>query len=138
MGNLTVIIGIGIVTAILVYMFFKLNGERDEEGNNKHFLFQVLILVFILVSLLLIAKVTLDDTDFCDWNVANTTETTNVTTNTTLITYINEYQCSDNANNTSLTFYKAMTYFIIIVSGYVLVYVFIEAKDWIVEFFGKR
>jgi len=138
MSNLTLIIGIGIVLAILTYMFFKLSGERDEEGGNKHFLFQILILVFMLACLLLIAKVTLDDSDFCDWNVANTTEVTNQTTNTTTISYINEYQCSTNTNNTSLTFYKAMTYFIIIVSFYVFIYVFNEARIWIVDWFGKR
>ncbi len=124
MGNLTLLIGLGIVIAILIYMFFRMGEQKDEKGAARHFILQIIILVFVFVGLLLIGKVALDDQDFCAWNVANST-TSGVTTS-----YEYDYECSDNTNTTAVTFYKALTYFIIIVAFYVLVYVLWEAGKW--------
>jgi len=127
MGNATVIFGVAVVTGLLLYMFFKLSQNKDEEGRGNHFLLQILILVFALVGMLIIAKAGLDDKDFCSWNVVNSTTTL------TYSEYGYEYQCEENPNKTSLTFYKAMTYFIIIVAAYLFVYVLIEAKEWLIK-----
>ena len=124
MGNPTLLIGIGIVTFCLIYMFFKL-GEQATHENN-HFPLQLLMLFLILSSFTLIGKVTLDDKDFCSWNVVNAT-TSGATT-----TYDYDYQCSTNPNTTAETFYRVSIWIFRLVGLYVFIYMF----KWALTYLG--
>jgi len=122
MGNATILIGIAIVLFTFVYMFFKLGEQARENAktgaSGNHFLLQILILFLILSSLALVGKVSLDDKDYCSWNVVNST-TIGATT-----TYDYDYQCETNTNSTPLTFYKLTVWFFGIVATYISVYFF--------------
>ena len=115
MGNLTLLIGIGICAIIFIYMFFKL-GETKTTDGKSHFLLQILMLFFVIMSIFLIGKTTLDDNNNCSWNVINQTVSGDTTT------YTNSYECSAITNNTANVFYKMATWFASIVAGYVFIY----------------
>jgi len=120
MGNATIIIGIACVTIIISYIMFKLNQgaynqNGEKEGDNHAFL-QILMFFFIVLMIFLIGKVTVDDKDNCVWNVINSTT---IGANTQ---YTYDYQCSTNANTTSLTFYKLVNAFVYLVFAYVFIF----------------
>jgi hypothetical protein len=122
MGNPTILIGLAIVLFTFVYMFFKL-GEQARENSKtgtkgNHFLLQLLILFLILSSLTLVAKVVVDDKDFCSWNVVNST-TVGATTS-----FGYDYQCQTNPSSVPITFYKMSLWFFRIVAFYIFVYYF--------------
>lgn len=123
MGNPTILIGIGLVTFALIYMFFRL-GDKAEEGNN-HFPLQLLMLFLILSCFVLIGKVTLDDQNFCSWNVVNST------TNGATTTYGYDYQCESNPNTTALTFYKTSLWIYRLVMLYVVGYIIYYILRWL-------
>jgi hypothetical protein len=123
MGNPTILIGIGLVMFGLIYMFFRL-GDKAEDGNN-HFPLQLLMLFLILSCFTLIGKVTLDDQDFCSWNVINST------TNGATTTYGYDYQCETNPNSTADIFYKTSLWIFRLVSAYVIIYLMYYVLRWI-------
>ena len=122
MGNPTILIGIGIVTFALIYMFFRL-GDKATEKNN-HFPLQLLMLFLILSCFTLIGKVVIDDKDYCSWNVVNST-----TTGATTI-YGYDYQCESNTSNTPDTFYKLVLWVFRLVGLYVLIYIIYYILNW--------
>ena len=125
MGNVTVLFGIAFVTIILVYMFFQLSKNGKDDPSRGHFALQMILLFLILSSVALIGKVTLDDKDYCSWNVINST-TTGATT-----TYGYEYQCETNTNSTPDIFYKTTAWFFYIVSSYVFFYFIYEVLKYL-------
>lgn len=127
MGNVTILFGIAFVTIILVYMFFKLgdNAVRHGKGNTNHFLLQVLLLFFIISAVPLMGKVSLDDKDFCSWNVVNST------TNGYTTSYDYDYQCEPNPNTTSDTFYDLTVWFFRLVASYVVYYFIYEVLKYL-------
>ena len=124
MGNPTILIGLGITTFALMYMFFKL-GQNTSKDNN-HFPLQLLFLFLILSCFTLIGKVSLDDKDFCSWNVVNST----TIGSTTEYSYL--YQCSPNPNTTADTFYRVSVWIFRLVGFYVFLYVLY----WVLRYFG--
>lgn len=128
MGNPTLLIGIGLVTFALIYMFFKLGDKATED--NHHFPLQLLMLFIILSLFALMGKVSLDDKDFCSWNVVNST-TIGYTT-----TYGYDYQCETNPNTTADTFYKISLWIFRLVSLYVLGYLIYYIFKWFGSLIG--
>ena len=120
MGNLTILIGISIFVFILGYICFKLD-------RQKHFLLQLLILFFIFANMIMLAKVTFDDKDNCDWLIQNVT-TVNGTNTTELYEY--DYKCSTNTSTTPTTFYNGVMWFVGVVAIYFIGFILWE--------FGKK
>lgn len=125
MGNITLLIGIGIFAIICIYMFFKL-GEQQKETKQSHFILQLLILFFVLISLVLVGKVGLDDSNHCEFVNSNSTIVGNVTTND----YV--YLCETNINSTSNIFYKTTLWFMRLI----LIYMFIYFTYEVLIYFG--
>ena len=125
MGNVTILFGLAFVTIILVYMFFKLGEGAMRDGKRNHFLLQILLLFFIISAVPLMGKVSLDDRDFCSWNVVNSTMTGYTTS------YDYEYQCETNTHTTPDTFYNLTVWFFRLVSGYVVYYFIYEVLKYL-------
>ncbi len=125
MGNVTILFGIAFVTFILVYMFFKLSETLNSQRSKGHFLLQLLILFLILSSIMLMGKVSLDDKDFCSWNVVNSTTTSDTTS------YAYEYQCETNTSATPNIFYRLTAWFFYIVSIYIFIYFIYEVLKFL-------
>jgi len=134
MGLLT-LVGLGIASFLLILLFFKL-GEIRQSGSN-HFLLQLLVLGFILGTFILIGKATIDaeNSEFCSWNVVNSTE---VDINTS--TYGYDYQCHTNTSSTGVTFYKMITWFVRVVATYIVLYFIYEILNYFGAFkiFSKK
>jgi len=115
MGNITLLLGIGIFAVICIYMFFKLS-EQTKETGRSHFILQLLILFFVLISLVLIGKVGLDDSNMCEFVITDSTLIANTTT------YNHTYLCETNTNTTSETFYQTTLWFFRLVLIYMFIY----------------
>lgn len=125
MGGSVLIGGLGIALAVFVAIFYKLS-QNEDEGFG-HFALQILFLGFIMGGLVLVGKATLDYKDNCAWLVSNST-TSGTTTN-----YNYTYECSENTNNTSTTFYKSTLWVMIITSIYLLVYFAVKIFYWMAD-----
>jgi hypothetical protein len=117
MGNVTLLLALGIFGFMLLFMFFKLRSDGQEK---EHFFLQLLVLGFLLGVFLLIGKVGLDDKDFCSWNVANSTASGDVTS------YVYHYDCEVNTNTTSDTFFVSITWLVRCVVIYVFIFFFLD------------
>lgn len=128
MGNITIMIGAGLVAFLFLYMLFKL-GERGQETGDKHFLLQLLLLFFVASLIVIIGKTALDDKDFCAWNVENATNTGSTTQ------YDYGYHCETNTNSTVRTFYNITLGFFTVLSLYIFgyfVYEVLKYLGWVV------
>jgi len=112
MGGVIVLVGSIAIAFLLAYMLFKLG---DREGK-EHFLLQLLLLFMIMGCVLIAGKAVSDETDYCAWNMMNSTINSNVTS------YSWEYECSDNTNNTNLTFFNLTLWFVRLLALYIMVY----------------
>lgn len=118
----TVLLGaMGIVAFLLLLLFFKLG--QDEK---KHYLFQILILSFVFVIIVLLGKTGLDYKDNCSWLVTNSTVSGSITS------YQYGYQCSTNTSNSANIFYE-VTVWIMRVTG---IYMFLYFLYEILIYFG--
>lgn len=124
MNNFALLVGLGIFAFLLVYMFFKL-GER---GDGKHYVLQVLMLGFILLVFVLIAKATMDEKDYCSWNVVNST------TVGTYNVYNYDYLCKTNTHNTTDSFYETVMWVVRVVGFYMFFYFIYE----VIKYFYER
>lgn len=129
MGNLTLLVALGIFGFMLLFMFFKLRSDGQE---SEHFLLQLLVLGFLLGVFVLIGKVGLDDKDFCSWNVANSTVSGDVTV------YDYDYECSTNTKTTSTNFYSLITWLIRCVVIYVVLFFFYDLTKRLGWIGGKK
>jgi hypothetical protein len=129
MGNLTLLIALGIFGFMLLFMFFKL---RSDGGESEHFFLQLLVLGFLLGVFVLIGKVGLDDKDFCSWNVANAT----ISGDTTV--YVYDYECDTNVRTTSTNFYDLITWLIRCVVVYVVLFFFYDLARRLGFIGGKK
>ena len=104
------IIGIGIASFLLLYFAFNLDKE--------HYLLKLLAAFFFLSILILIPKSLIDDKNFCEIVVSNTTyfNTTNSTT------YEYERFCETNPKTTTRIFYNSLLWFYRIFMIYVFIY----------------
>ena len=153
MGNITILIAAIAVCFILVYFFFKLGENKNDEAGEKkqnHFLLQILILALLMGSLLVIGKVALDDSQNCQF-VNNATEeiyvygtnlsgyhfdSYNLTLNPAQanldppilfhksITNEYKYLCEDNPNNSAFVLYNILRWFVYATAIYIFVYIF--------------
>lgn len=129
MGNLTLLMALGIFGFMLLFMFFKLRSDGQE---SEHFLLQLLVLGFLLGVFVLIGKVGLDDKDFCSWNVANST----VSGDTTV--YVYDYECSTNNKTTSTSFYTLITWLIRCIVIYIILFFFYDLAKRLGWISGKK
>ena len=114
----------GFVGLILVFLFFKLGS--NEQGEEKHYFLQLLLLFFILGVVVLLGKVGLDYKNPCAWLVANDTTLGNTTS------YQYTYQCGTETNTTANTFYNLTVWIMRIVATYTCLYFLWE----LLVFFG--
>lgn len=121
MSNVSVLIGAGIVTFLLLLLFWKLDGSKGENGEKKsnHVLLQILLLGFILAGFVIIGKASLDDSgSVCSWVV--NTSAYNASTDVT--TYNYSYNCVDSNVGIGLTFYNLTVWIMRIIGLYIFLY----------------
>ena len=118
MGSALIIAGITAFCFILVYMFFKLNDIKikNPDGNQTGtFLLQLLVLLFLMSSIILLGKATLDARDECAF--MNTSTTVNGTTTNYNYTYL----CEEDTNTTVNTFYYIVMGFVSLLFLYLFI-----------------
>lgn len=104
------LIGVGIVCFLLLMLHQILDTE-------KHFIFQLLIIVFVMTgALLVVPKMIIDDYTVCE-NVINTTDTVGAT-----VTYTYMLECNPHPSGIDVTFYKISTTFFYLFIGYIVVF----------------
>lgn len=108
MNLTTIIAGIGIVCYILVYIATKL--------EEKHAFLKFLFISFSLFTMLLIPKVSLDNKNYCSFEISNTTVLGDY------VGYNYDYFCRTNTNNTIDTFYKSYLTILIVFAIYIVVF----------------
>ena len=121
MGNISVLVGAGIVTFLLLILLWKLDGGKREDGGNgnTHVLLQILLLGFILAGIVVIGKASLDDSGkVCDWLV----NSTNLNTVTNVTSYTYDYSCVSTSEGTGQTFYKLTVWIMRLIGIYILCY----------------
>lgn len=103
-----------IATAAVLALMLLLHKILDTD---KHFIFQLLILVFFMVgSLLILPKMVIDSYAVCEPVVANTTVAGNLTT------YEYARYCFERPEGTGVTFYNLATTMFYLFIGYFVVY----------------
>lgn len=122
MGNLELIIGLGVVGFIFFYFAFNLS--KDAEGKDSHFLLKLLLIFFALSILFLIPKAAIDSKEKCDWVVANTTTSAPDTI------YNYELMCYTTTTNTEGTFLNIVLWFFRIFVFYFFIYL---VYDWAIR-----
>lgn len=122
------LIGVGIVLLVMVALHNLLD-------TDKHFIFQLLLIVFVMTtSLLVVPKMVIDDYTICENLVANST-TVGATTS-----YEYALECSPHPSSTDITFYKLSTTVFYLFIGYLIVFLaiwsFFKLRDSVSG--GKR
>lgn len=110
MDIIALVVGVGIVSFLLAYFTIHLDKE--------HFLLKLLTAFFFLTLLVLIPKGLIDENDYCDVVVSNTTYYN--ATNTT--TYEYERFCDTNTKKTASIFHAAVVWFNRLFATYVFLY----------------
>lgn len=131
MNELVLILGLVGVTFALIALFYKLS----QDNKNTHFLLQLIFLGFIMALFVLISKSTVDYKNDCQWLVNYTEYHVNHTHNG-----IDDehnyymYQCNENTNDTSTSFYKLTVWIMRITMIYILLYFSME----LFKYFGRK
>ena len=120
MSGTILVASLGILAAILCFLFWKLS---DETGD-KRFPLQVIIFGFLLGVIILLGKAAVDYQDNCSWLVNNSTTVGDLTT------YGYSYQCSANPNTTAITFYSATVWIARITTIYLFFAFAFELFEW--------
>ena len=128
MGNYILLASIGIFGFLLLFMFFKL-GENKE---NNHYILQLVVLGFLLGLFVLIGKTALDEKNYCAWNVVNSTTTNGVNL------YNYNYMCEENTHTTTRSFYNTIIWFVKVVMMYIFLYITIEFFNYAKALIKKR
>ena len=132
MGSAIILAGITVFCFILVYMFFKLNDIKikNPDGNQTGtFLLQLLVLLFLLSSIVLLGKATLDARNECAF-INSSTTVDGATTN-----YNYTYICEEDTRNTVNIFYYLIMGFVSILFLYLsvmFVYSVLTYLGWVV------
>lgn len=98
------------VSFILIALFYVLG--QDEE---THYALKVILLAFILGIIVLLGKVSIDEQNYCDLVVSNST----VSGNTTSYSY--DRVCEVNANSTASAFYNITLWVMRLVTLYLII-----------------
>lgn len=122
--ELGLILGVGIFSFLICYFSFKL--------DDKHHLLRVLGLFFFVFSLILLPKVAIDNNNYCNIEISNTTIQGNITS------YEYVYFCSPNTNTTDTAFYKLVIGFVSSFAMYVLVYLSYFVLEFAKNSIGKK
>lgn len=149
-----VLVGIGITAFLLLYLMFKLKTDVDAGGQN-HFILQLLLLFFIIGTIALLGKATMDESSNCEWLTNQTSELYVYGNNFTgyhwdydtgtapdgpqvdaylfhkNITYDYGYYCSDSINNTGLNFYKTIMWLVRLLFTYIFLYLTYEILKYL-------
>jgi hypothetical protein len=106
--GLEIVLALGIVGAILVFLF---NSLRDSEGET-HYALQIIVLGFLLWVIILLGKAAVDYNNTCVSGISNQTTVynyleDNVTINNTLV--LNNYSeiCFESGYSTATSLLKA-------------------------------
>ena len=97
MGGAIILLGTGIVAFLLLYLFVNLEKEQYP--------FKLLILFFFFGLLIIIGQTVNNETNYCNWNVINSTTSGDTTS------YNMDYVCSTNDTSTSISLYKTILWF---------------------------
>lgn len=115
MSGTILVAALGICSALLLFLFFKLGDEQKEESGWTKYPLQIIILGFLLGMIVLLGKATLDYNDNCAWLVNNSTSLSNSTTS-----YQYSYSCSTNTNTTASAFYQLTLWIMRLVTAYLV------------------
>ena len=129
MGTALIIGGITAFCFLLIYMFFKLNDVKTKSPDGTkigHFLLQLIVLLFLLSSLILLGKATLDGRDSCSFVNTNTTIEGGLTS------YNYDYICEADTKNTVNIFYYVVVSFV----SLTFLYLFISFIYSVLVFLG--
>lgn len=121
---LTLVIGMGIIAGILFYVSFSL--------EKKHFLLQLLCIIFALLSLNIMTATMVESRSECTTELSNTTIIGNVTD------YQYSQVCQTRELQSPVTLFKVMTWFLRLFLTYVVIYFFIEVITYIKESVSKK
>lgn len=154
MGNIVLLIGLGVIGFLLAYLFFNFG---KDEISQKHYLLRLLLIGCLFGVFVLIGKAGFDSTQTCEL-VNNYTDTVhmygnNFTYENGTATYHWDYAASgvpptadkgvflfhkkeykefdvvcfeSDLNNTANTFYVLTLWIVRLISSYILVYLFYE------------
>lgn len=120
MAGTILIASLGVIAAILCFLFWKLS---DEENGNR-FPLQVIIFGFLLGVIILLGKAAIDYEDNCSWLVNNSTTVGDVTS------YEYSYQCSPNPNSTARILYEVTLWITRITTLYLFFAFAFELFQW--------
>lgn len=125
MDAVSTILGVGVFSALIFFFSFQIEKE-------KHYLLRLFLVFVAMAVLILIPKSLIDEQYTCESVVANSTDV-----NATVTTYEYESFCYTRTEETPTTFYNIVLWFYRIFIGYVIVYLFIMALQWLYESYKK-
>lgn len=129
--TLSLIIGAGIISFILIFLATKLNEE-------EHFTIRLFFICFAIIFLIIIGKGTIDANQNCELLLNNTYATT-TDGNVTNTSYKYSTICySANESTTPITAYKLTSWLFIIFMSYILYYLGYWLFTKINVFYKKR
>jgi hypothetical protein len=121
MAGSILVASLGIIAAVLCFLFWKLS---EENSGEKRFPLQVIIFGFLLGVIVLLGKASVDYEDNCSWLVDNSTTVGDTTT------YGYSYQCSENTNTTATTFYSVTLWIMRVTTLYLFFSFAFELFQW--------
>jgi hypothetical protein len=131
MANISIILGSAIITFLLAYIYFNLSKQNKEDGQPNHVFLQILLFGFLVFMFVIIGKATIDEKDYCSWNIANSTVSGSTTT------YGYSYDCEENTNTTALSLFRIVNWIVYLISGYLLIYFIWQLYVYAKEFINK-
>lgn len=108
MGGIIVIISAGLIAALLIWLMTSLEKEQYP--------FKLLLLFFVFYLFIIIGNESINEYNYCSWNVVNSTVSGNT------VNYGMEFQCEENTSNNANTFYKTVLWLIRLIAILVFVY----------------
>jgi hypothetical protein len=120
MSGTILVASIGVIAAILCFLFWKLS----EEKGDSRFPLQVIIFGFLLGVIVLLGKVAVDYEDNCAWLVTNSTLSGSTTS------YAYDYSCSENTNSTASIFYGVTVWIARVTALYLFMAFALELFQW--------
>lgn len=115
--GLELITGLGISSAVFLYLLFKINGT--ENGGDHTFL-RIFLLASALFSLYLIPAAVNESLTTCEYLQSSNSQTIVLNVTTTNYTYVQ--QCTTATSGTQVIFQKLVSWFARILATYIALY----------------
>lgn len=122
---LAVVVGVASVCFLMMWFMQQLPEE-------KHFLFKLLLIFFIMACMMLIPKTLIDNKTVCETIVANSTQLS-----ANAVQYNYDRFCFERDENTAESFYRTTTWLYRLFIGYTIVFLFVWALMKLGDSAGK-